>query len=49
MMRKHQDAVPLTGERGTAMKEDGMDIEPNEGRELAHRVAKEWRRDEGSE
>lgn len=41
-MRKDQDAVPLTDERETAMKEDGMDIELNEGRELVHRVAKEW-------
>ena len=32
-------------ERETAMKEDGMDIEPNEGRELVHRVAKEWVRE----
>ena len=38
MMRKDQDAVPLTDERETAMKEDGMDIELNEGAEVARRL-----------
>ena len=39
MMMKDQDALT---ERGTAMKEDGMDIEPNEGAEIARRVARQW-------
>jgi hypothetical protein len=42
MMRKDQDAVPLTDERETAMKEDRMDIEPNEGAEIARGLAKRW-------
>ena len=43
MRRKRQDGpVPLTDEMETAMKEDGMDIEPNEGTEIARRLAKQW-------
>jgi hypothetical protein len=42
MMRKDQDAVLLTDERETAMKEDGMDIEPNDGTEIARRLGRQW-------
>jgi hypothetical protein len=46
MMRKDQDAVPLTDERET-MKEDGMDenIELNEGAQIARRAAEQWLRE----
>jgi len=45
MMRKDQDAVPLTDERETAMKGNGMDIEPNEGGAIARGLAERWLRE----